>query len=131
MVTDAAENRCRRLPRPHLRPTINEDGHVLKSRRGLLAAGLAVAVVGALGVASTLNAGAEQIVGTDQTAGTSDQPFSVVDPTDSAAAPAGSADADDTSTPPPLLPWGAHPEEVSKGEEGASSQTLRSDGLDA
>jgi len=36
---------------------------VLKSRRGLLAAGLAVAVVGALGVASTLNAGAEQIAG--------------------------------------------------------------------
>jgi hypothetical protein len=88
---------------------------VLKSRRGLLAAGLAVAVVGALGVASTLNAGAEQIAGApDQ------QP--------AAAAPTSSEDA---STPPALLPWGARPERVRKDRAGVSARTLRSDGLAA
>ena len=88
---------------------------MLKSRRGLLAAGLAVAVVGALGVASTLNAGAEQI------AGAPDQ-----EPV--AAAPTSS---DDVSTPPTLLPWGARPERVRKGRAGVSARTLRADGLDA
>jgi hypothetical protein len=91
---------------------------VLKSRRGLLAAGIAVAVVGALGVASTLNAGAEQIGdSTDQ------QPV--------AATPTSSAEADDLSTPPALLPWGARPQLVRKDRAGVSARTLRADGLDA
>jgi hypothetical protein len=95
---------------------------VLKSRRGLLAAGLAVVVVGALGVASTLNAGAEQITGaSDQQTAGDQQPV--------AAAPASSAD--DASTPPALLPWGARPERVRKGRAGVSARTLRTDGLDA
>ena len=91
---------------------------MLKSRRGLLAAGLAVVVVGALGVASTLNAGAEQIAGApDQ------QP--------AAATPTSSDDAGDSVTPPALLPWGARPERVRKGRAGVSARTLRSEGFDA
>ena len=78
---------------------------MLKSRRGLLAAGLAVAVVGALGVASTLNAGADQI--------------------------AGAADATTEFTPPAVLPWGGSPTSVSTGDGGATSKTLRAAGLDA
>src|SRR5690348_2926134 len=41
-------------------PPMNEDGHVSNSRRGLLAAGLAAAVVGSMGVVWTLNASAEE-----------------------------------------------------------------------
>jgi hypothetical protein len=95
-------------------PTINEDGHVLKSRRGLLAAGLAVAVAGALGVASTLNAGAEQI------SGAPDRPAAVNAP-----------QADEDSTPPAVLPWGEQPENIRKGRPGANSRSLRAAGLDA
>jgi hypothetical protein len=87
---------------------------VLKSRRGLIAAGLAVAVVGALGVASTMNAGAEQIKG-----GT--------------ALPAAADAADDAAelTPPAILPWGERPEPIRKGRPGLNSKGLRADGLDA
>jgi hypothetical protein len=94
---------------------MNEDGHVLKSRRGLLAAGLAVVVVGALGVASTLNAGAEQVPG-DQ---------------DAAQAPvAQQADAtDDVSTPPATLPWGGKPQRAHRGRPGLSSRQLRAQGF--
>src|SRR3954451_10497879 len=116
MVTSAAENGAGGASPATFDPPMNEDGHVLKSRRGLLAAGLAVAVVGALGVASTLNAGAEQIT---------DAP----DQQPAAAAPTSSAD--DASTPPVLLPWGARPERVRKGQAGVSARTLRSDGFDA
>src|SRR3954454_2089057 len=116
MVTSAAENGAGGASPATFDPPMNEDGHVLKSRRGLLAAGLAVAVVGALGVASTLNAGAEQIT---------DAP----DQQPAAAAPTSSAD--DASTPPVLLPWGARPERVRKGRAGVSARTLRADGFDA
>jgi hypothetical protein len=96
---------------------MNEDGHVLKSRRGLLAAGLAVAVVGALGVASTMNAGAEQVSG-DQEA--------------SQAPVADQADATtDVSTPPVTLPWGDKPQRAHRGRAGASSNELRAQGLQA
>jgi hypothetical protein len=96
---------------------MNEDGHVLKSRRGLLAAGLAVAVVGAIGVASTLNAGAEQVPG-DQ---------------DVAKAPvAEQAEAtSEVSTPPASLPWGGKPQRVHRGRDGASSRELHAQGLQA
>jgi len=87
---------------------------VLKSRRGLLAAGLAVVVAGALGVASTLNAGAEQITGAP------DRPASITGP-----------DAEDDSTPPAVLPWGERPERIRKGRAGANSRSLRADGFDA
>ena len=42
---------------------MNEDGHVSKPRRGFLAAGLAAAVAGSMGVVWTLNANAEEIPG--------------------------------------------------------------------
>jgi hypothetical protein len=118
MVTSAAENGARRRPRPHPPiPPMNEDGHVLKSRRGLLAAGLAVAVVGAIGVASTLNAGAEQVPG-DQA---------------QAQAPVAEQDdaTDDVSTPPATLPWGGKPQRAHRGRVGASSNELRAQGLQA
>jgi hypothetical protein len=82
---------------------------VLKSRRGLLAAGLAVVVAGAIGVASILNAGAEQIPG---------------------AAPQPAAAAA-SSTPPALLPWGQRPQKIKRGKAGASSKTLHAEGLAA
>ncbi|BCJ44003.1 hypothetical protein GCM10010168_68060 [Actinoplanes ianthinogenes] len=79
---------------------------MLKSRRGLLAAGLAVAVIGAIGVASTLNAGAEQI------------PDAIAP----AAAPA-------AVTPPEILPWGERPQRVRRGRDGATSRSLKTAGL--
>ncbi|MET3427588.1 hypothetical protein BJ973_006800 [Actinoplanes tereljensis] len=90
---------------------------MLKSRRGLLAAGLAVAVVGAIGVASTLNAGAEQITGApDQTVPVADSPTGAIA---------------DTATPPALLPWGERPTRIRKGRAGADSKTLRAAGVAA
>src|SRR4051795_632677 len=99
MVTSAAENGAEGASPATFDPPMNEDGHVLKSRRGLLAAGLAVAVVGALGVASTMNAGAEQIPGAEPIAGAPDQKLA-------AAAPTSSAGSAGSATPPTLLPWG-------------------------
>jgi neprosin-like protein len=113
---------------------MNEDGHVLKSRRGLLAAGLAVAVVGALGVASTMNAGAEEIPGTQDTTSAA----ATTDPaTEAAADPAATPDADPIAAPPvavqppTVLPWGARPQRISRGRAGASASSLRAAGLDA
>jgi Neprosin len=117
MVTSAAENGAEGASPATFDPPMNEDGHVLKSRRGLLAAGLAVAVVGALGVASTLNAGADQIPG-DQ---------------DVLQAPAAAtADAtEEASAPPVTLPWGDRPARVHRGRAGTSSRVLRDEGLQA
>ncbi|MFC3993442.1 neprosin family prolyl endopeptidase [Actinoplanes siamensis] len=80
---------------------------MLKSRRGLLAASLAVAVIGAIGVVSTLHAGAEQIP---------DEPAPAT-----AAAPA--------LRPPAELPWGARPQRVKRGKDGATSKALKVAGL--
>jgi hypothetical protein len=87
---------------------MNEDGHVSISRRGLLAAGLAVAVVGAMGVVSTMNANAD----------------------DSPDAVAGST-VDLTQTPPPLLVNGQVPRPIVEGRAGASSQALTAAGASA
>jgi len=92
---------------------INEDGHVLKSRRGLLAAGLAVAVVGAFGVASTLNAGADQIPGAAD------------------APPAPPAAVAENPAAPTVLPWGERPQKIKRGRGGESSKSLRVEGLSA
>ena len=116
MVANAAEKRCRRPPGPASDPPINEDGHVLKSRRGLLAAGLAVAVVGTIGVASTVNAGAEQLPS----------------PPPAKTAPvAADEDVTEPAEPPAKLPWGARPGTIKEGRAGASSASLRAAGLDA
>ena len=103
-VTTAAENGAGGASPATSDPPMNEDGHVLKSRRGLLAAGLAVAVVGALGVVSTLNAGAEEVPG-DQDA--SQAPVAAT--TDATEA------TDDALTPPATLPWGARPVRPHRG----------------
>src|SRR5690349_24964328 len=46
---------------PDSKPPMNEDGHVSNSRRGLLAAGLAAAVVGSMGIVWTLSADAGEM----------------------------------------------------------------------
>jgi hypothetical protein len=73
-------------------------------------------VVGALGVASTLNAGA------DETPDAPEQVQAAAEPTSSAEGPA---------TPPAVLPWGERPVRIRKGRGGSSSYTLRVQGLDA
>ncbi|WP_231956843.1 MULTISPECIES: neprosin family prolyl endopeptidase [unclassified Actinoplanes] len=82
---------------------------MLKSRRGLLAAGLSVAVIGAIGVASTLNAGAEQIPDAAPTASVAAAPADLI--------------------PPANLPWGQRPTRVKRGRDGANSRSLQAAGL--
>ncbi|WP_239175387.1 neprosin family prolyl endopeptidase [Actinoplanes cyaneus] len=84
---------------------------MLKSRRGLLAAGLTLAVIGAIGVASTLKAGAEQIPGV------------------SAATTAATVAAAPALKPPSKLPWGTRPQQVKRGRNGATSKSLKTAGL--
>jgi hypothetical protein len=79
---------------------------VLKLRRGLLTAGLAVSVVGALGVAAVVDAEAAPV----------------------AAVPGPQAA---TSTPPAVLPWGEKPSKIRTGKAGMSSEELRAAGLSA
>lgn len=79
------------------------------SRRGFLAAGLAVAAVGAIGVVSTLNAGAEE----------------------TPATPAVEAAVDPAGAPPALLPWGAEPHPLKMGSSGESSRSLAAEGESA
>jgi hypothetical protein len=92
---------------------MNEDGHVSNPRRGLLAAGLAAAVVGSLGVFSTMNAAAGE---------TPAAPAVVEDPLGPVAP--------GLLTPPPLLPWGEKPSPVKVGKPGASSEELAASGAD-
>jgi hypothetical protein len=88
---------------------------VLKSRRGLLAAGISAIVIGTIGVVSTLNAGAEEI------------PESPAP----AAVPAPVEAEEPLLTPPDRLPWGAEPEDIQTGRDGASSGALKASGFDA
>jgi len=81
------------------------------SRRGLLAAGLTAAVVGSIGVASMINANA------DDTASATSDTAQVVD--DGAVA-----------APPARLPWGQAPERLRRGWGGASSAQVASAGDD-
>ncbi len=112
---------------PSSDPPINEDGHVLKSRRGLLAAGLAVAVVGAIGVVSTVSAGADQIATPPEASAAA----GVADDSPDADADAVVAGADQVLPPPPVLPWGDRPKRIKKGRDGVTSKTLRAEGLSA
>ena len=114
---------------------------MLKSRRGLLAAGLAVAVVGTIGVASTINAGAEEITeppaaapaGAEQSAEPAES--AAIEGESAASAPAVDVSAasaapilDTKAKPPALLPWGSRPKKVKKGRAGLSSNALRGTG---
>jgi hypothetical protein len=96
------------------------------SRRGLLAIGLTAAVVGSIGVASMLNANADD--GTDDT-GT---PAALV-ASDPASLPPGTvvtqADGTKAVVPPTdNLPWGDRPAKLKVGRMGASSAELVSSG---
>jgi hypothetical protein len=129
----------------------------LKSRRGLLTAGLAVVVVGAIATASTLNASAELVPGApDPSASAPSDPAGSPDAT---AEPTATASADEPDpdpsgpvasaaeatppvgvaappggaleTPPAVLPWGRPPAKIRTGRAGVSSEVLRSAGLGA
>jgi hypothetical protein len=120
---------------------MNEDGHVSNSRRGLLAAGLAAAVVGSMGVVWTLNASAEEtpdvenspavVAGPSDPAPTASAAASeATDPVPTASAAATEA-TDPVPTPPEVLPWGAPPEELTVADAGANSKTVAAEGADA
>ena len=112
---------------------------MLQSRRGLLAAGLAVVVAGALATVSTLNASAESITDVPGPVVTTEPDASAEpdapDPDTTGAAP----EAADPSavpvaqgaTPPDRLPWGGRPTRIRIGAPGASSNALRASGLGA
>jgi hypothetical protein len=89
---------------------MNEDGHVSIPRRGYIAAGLAVAVVGSLGVISTMHAGADEV--------------------SEAAAAVAVPKVPGTLAPPAELPWGEEPTQLTKGRAGASSAELARTGAD-
>lgn len=93
---------------------MNEDGHVSNSRRGVLAAGLAAAVVGSMGVVWTLSANADEIPGAET----------------SAAAPAAEAAAP-VPVPPSVLPWGDQPQQLTRAQAGANSAAVAAAGADA
>src|SRR4051794_35872590 len=117
--------RCRRLiAHPPPRPQSNEDGQVSISRRGLLAVGLTAAVVGSIGVASMINANADDGIdgGTPVAAVTSDAP---ADP--------GTIVRNDDGTeaivpPSTTLPWGEQPTKMRVGRMGASAAELAATG---
>jgi hypothetical protein len=96
---------------------------VLKSRRGLLAAGLTAAVIGTIGVVSTLNAGAEQIPGSSEPAAAPADPAGAGDQSPSAAAD------EPLLKPPTNLPWGERPRNIKTGRDGSSSKSLKAAGL--
>lgn len=103
---------------------------MLKSRRGLLAAGLAAAVIGTIGVVSTLHAGAEEI-----SAGPAVTATAGGAPAGDGGAPAVDGGAVDGGAallePPAKLPWGGRPRAIRTGQDGASSRSLRAAGLSA
>jgi hypothetical protein len=86
---------------------------VSNSRRGASAAALVAVVVGSIGLVSTLNAGAEEVPA----------PAPIVE----SATP----EVEPELAPPPRLPWGRKPTDLDTGADGASSQLLKSAGLDA
>lgn len=98
---------------------MNEDGHVSISRRGMLAAGLTAAVVGSIGVASILNASAD-----DTTPSTTQV---VTSASDGTSAPDASGTGD---SPPDLLPWGIQPQELTQAPPGATSREIKAAGAD-
>ncbi|MFI5934982.1 neprosin family prolyl endopeptidase [Actinoplanes sp. NPDC051494] len=90
-----------------------------KSRRGLLAAGLAAAVVGATGVVWTLNASAAETPAVETPAA------------EAAATDAVEPDAAALAVPPKLLPWGERPTTLKRARAGADSEAVAAAGADA
>ncbi|SFF30388.1 protein of unknown function [Actinoplanes philippinensis] len=89
-----------------------------KSRRAPFAVALVAVVAGSIGLASTMNAGAEEVP----------EPAPSVSSTGS---PAPEESEEPELSPPPTLPWGQTPNDLETGSDGASSQELGSAGLDA
>lgn len=99
-----------------------------QSRRGLLAAGLAAAVVGSMGVVWTLSANADETPDASRPA--------VVTETSEAAEPAEATEAitpadDAAAVPPKLLPWGAKPTRLKRAKAGANSAAVAAADADA
>ncbi|MEU8232515.1 neprosin family prolyl endopeptidase [Actinoplanes sp. NPDC048967] len=119
------------------------------SRRGLLAAGLAVAVVGTMGTVWTLNASAEETTEAEAPAAavapatteTAPEPAETAPeaapvtaetaPATTEAAPEAPAAGEAILTPPKLLPWGAKPKRLKQAKAGASSKAVAAAGADA
>jgi hypothetical protein len=97
---------------------------VSNSRRGLLAAGLAVAVVGTMGTVWTLNASAAETP-------EAEAPAAAVAPETAETAPEAPEAGEATLTPPKLLPWGAKPQRLKRAKAGASSKAVAAAGADA
>jgi hypothetical protein len=85
---------------------------VSNSRRGLLAVGLAAAVVGSMGVVWTLNASAAETPAVE----TSAAPVAAAEP---------------VPVPPALLPWGEKPKKLKRAKAGANSKAVAAAGADA
>jgi hypothetical protein len=96
---------------------MNEDGHVSISRRGLVAAGIAAAVVGSIGAVSIINANADQVT----------TPPAAAPP----APPAdGLGDPTVADKPPAVLPWGSRPVKLTRARIGADSEQVAAAGAD-
>ncbi len=86
-------------------------------RRGFLAAGLASAVVGSMGIVWTISANADETP-------EAEAPVAVTAPVaDAAVVPA--------PVPPKLLPWGTKPHKLKRARAGASSKAVAAAGADA
>jgi Neprosin len=106
---------------------------VSNSRRGASAAALIAVVVGSIGLASTLNAGAEEVPApapTVESAAPEPSTSGSATPEPSASESAAPEEEPELN-PPPILPWGQTPTDLDTGADGASSQLLKSAGLDA
>ncbi|MGW4940642.1 neprosin family prolyl endopeptidase [Actinoplanes sp. NPDC004185] len=106
------------------------------SRRGLLAAGLAVAVVGTMGTVWTLNASAEETAEAPAAAAAPETAETAPEAAETApaaieTAPETPAAGDAILTPPKLLPWGAKPQRLKRAKPGASSKAVAAAGADA
>ncbi|MBU2667582.1 neprosin family prolyl endopeptidase [Actinoplanes bogorensis] len=84
-------------------------------------------MIGAIGVVSTVNAGADQIASPPEA---SSAP-AAADAPDSSDPDIPIADEDLDATPPPKLPWGDAPKKIRAGRDGASSKSLKDQGLSA
>jgi neprosin-like protein len=124
-MVSAAARTAPEVPRPPASdPPIHEDGQVSISRRGMLAAGLTAAVVGSIGVASMINAAADE---------TADAPVAVAPAADdnSDGVVAGDDGTEVIVPPTNSLPWGERPKHMRVGRIGASSAELAAEGLSA
>ena len=110
------------------------------SRRGLLAAGLASAVVGSMGIVWTLNADAAEtseagapaaVVAPAAKAPVAQDPTAPAAGGPAAVAPIGDTADEPLIQPPKLLPWGAKPKKIKRARAGANSAAVAAAGAGA